>query len=288
LEQGKVIKLTGGLYTVIGMDGIRHETRPIGLFRYHHVSPKVGDDVRFDAEAIKEILPRKNEMLRPAIANVDFILVVNSCRQPDFSFLLLDRFLALIAHAGIPAIIIVTKIDLMNAAELAELKRKLTYYERFYPVFYTNSLDLSGIEAIKKLITGKIIVLSGQTGAGKSSMLNAIDPLLHLETDEISLALGRGKHTTRTVELMNLCDGWIADTPGFSKLEFLGFEYKTFNTLYPDFVKFRDECRFNGCTHTNEPGCKIKALVKSGDILPERYENYLRLSEEIKNQKPIY
>jgi len=288
LEQGKIIKLTGGLYTVIGNDQIRHELRPIGLFRYEHQKPKVGDDVLFDIESIQKLLPRKNEMLRPAIANVDYIMVVCSCKEPDFSFLLLDRFLALIAFAGIPPIIVVTKTDLMTAAELASLKDKLSYYETFYPVFYTNSPQLSGFEAIKQQITGKIIVLSGQTGAGKSSMLNAIDPKLRLQTDEISKALGRGKHTTRHVELIHMCGGWIADTPGFSKLEFTGFDAKTFNTLYPDFVLHRNECRFNGCTHTNEPGCQIKALLKAGKILPERYENYLRLYEEIKNQKPIY
>jgi len=288
LEQGKIIKLIGGLYTVVGSDGIRHELRPLGIFRHHHESPKVGDDVKFDAESIKELLPRRNEMIRPAVANVDFILVVNSCKQPDFSFLLLDRFLALIEQAGIPPIIIVSKIDLMSESELAELKHKLAYYEEFYPVFYTTSQTITGADEIKALIAGKIVVLSGQTGAGKSSMLNTIDPRLHLETDEISQALGRGKHTTRHVELWNLCDGWIADTPGFSKLDFLGFDAKTFNCLYPDFVKNRDECRFNGCTHTNEPGCRIKTLVKEGNILPERYDNYLRLYEEIKNTKPIY
>lgn len=288
MRQGKIIKLTGGLYTVVDEANVRHELRPIGLFRYQHISPKVGDDVLFDDEAIKEVLPRRNNLIRPAIANVDFILVVTSCRQPDFSFLLLDRFLALIGQAGIPPILVVTKIDLLSPEELTELKRKLSYYERYYPVFYTNSLAFFGLEAIKNLIAGKIIVLSGQTGAGKSSMLNAIDPTLRLATDEISQALGRGKHTTRTVELLQMCDGWIADTPGFSKLEFTGFEAKTLNTLYPDFVRFRDDCRFNGCTHTNEPGCKIKALLQAGLILPERYENYLRLYEEIKNQRPIY
>jgi ribosome biogenesis GTPase len=288
LTQGKIIKLTGGLYTVVDEIGKQFELRPIGLFRYHNVRPKVGDDVMFDEDAIKEVLPRRNEMIRPAIANVDYILIVNSCKQPDFSFLLLDRFLALIAKSEIPAIIIITKTDLMNALELNILKQKLAYYQRFCPVFYTASLSLLGIEAIKDLIYKKIIVLSGQTGAGKSSILNAIDPKLNLKTDTISVALGRGKHTTRHVELINICGGWIADTPGFSKLDFEGFEARTFNTLYPDFVRFRDECRFNGCTHTNEPGCRVKELVQSKDILPERYENYLRLYEEIKSQKPIY
>lgn len=273
---------------MVGTDGIRHQTKPIGIFRYKHIYPKVGDDVLFEGESFYEVLPRKNEMSRPAVANVDYIFIVNACKEPDFSFLLLDRFLALIAHAGIPPMIIITKTDLMNAIELSNLKHKLSYYEQYFPVFYTNSTDIASIEAIKNLIAGKIIVLSGQTGAGKSSMLNAIDPTLQIATNTISKALGRGKHTTRHVELLNVCGGWMADTPGFSKLEFKEFEAKTFNTLYPDFVKFRNDCRFNGCTHTNEPGCKIKVLVKDGEILPERYANYVQLYEEIKNQKPLY
>jgi ribosome biogenesis GTPase len=288
LEQGKIIKLIGGIYTVIGSDGTLHELKPLGIFRHRRESPKVGDDVRFNDPSIVEILPRRNEMIRPAVANVDFIFVVNSCRQPNFSYLLLDRFLALIEQAGIPPIIIISKIDLLSETELTELKAKMRYYQEFYPVFFTTSRTLSGVDEIKQLISGKIVVLSGQTGAGKSSMLNTIDPRLHLKTDEISEALGRGKHTTRHVELLNLCDGWIADTPGFSKLDFVGFEARTFHRLYPDFVKYSGECRFNGCTHTNEPGCRIKALVKEGTILPERYENYLRLYEEIKSIKPIY
>ncbi|MDD3127133.1 MAG: ribosome small subunit-dependent GTPase A [Candidatus Izemoplasmatales bacterium] len=286
--QGKIIKLTGGLYTVVDEMGKRVELRPVGLFRYQKISPKVGDNVMFDEESIKQVLPRRNEMIRPAIANVDFIMVVNSCQQPDFSFLLLDRFLALVAKAEIPVIIVITKTDLLNESELNSIKQKLKYYQKFYPVFFTASPSLLGIDAIKELIYGKIIVLSGQTGAGKSSMLNAIDPKLNIKTNTISKALGRGKHTTRHVELINICGGWIADTPGFSKLDLSGFEAKTFNTFYPDFVRFRDECRFNGCTHTNEPGCRIKALVQTQDILPERYENYLRLYEEIKSQKPNY
>jgi len=288
LENGKIIKLIGGIYTVVGNDGVRHELKPLGLFRYHQVYPKVGDEVMFDQESIKELLPRRNEMVRPAVANVDYILIVNSCKEPAFSFLLLDRFLALVRHAGIAPIIIVSKIDLMTESELLELKNKMAYYQKYSPVFYTTSKALLGVEDIKNMLEGKIVVLSGQTGAGKSSMLNAIDPTLKLETDIISKALGRGKHTTRHVELWRLCGGWIADTPGFSKLDFSGFEAKTFNTLYPEFVTHRDECRFNGCTHVNEPGCRIKALVKSGEILPERYENYLRLYEEIKSAKPIY
>lgn len=288
MEKGKIVKLVGGIYTVAGPGGTRTDLKPLGLFRYRQIHPKVGDDVMFDREAIRELLPRRNEMIRPAVANVDFIFIVASCKEPSFSFLLLDRFLALVNHAGIDPVILVSKIDLMDEEELSALKGKLAYYDRFFPVFYTTSRSLEGIEGIKNLLNGKIAVLSGQTGAGKSSMLNAIDPGLHLETDAISKALGRGKHTTRHVELWNLCGGWIADTPGFSRLEFLGFDAKTFPSLYPDFAEPAETCRFHGCTHVNEPGCRVKALVKSGKILPERYENYLRLIEEVKNAKPLY
>ncbi|HRY77997.1 MAG TPA: ribosome small subunit-dependent GTPase A [Candidatus Izemoplasmatales bacterium] len=288
MQNGKIIKLVGGVYTVFGDDGIRYERKPLGLFRYRKIYPKVGDDVLFDAESITQLLPRRNEMVRPAVANVDHILIVSSCKEPTFSFQLLDRFLALVIHAGIDPVILVTKTDLMTEAEMEVLSGKLAYYQKYFPVFYTSAKALPGIPELREWFKGKIVVLSGQTGAGKSSILNTIDPSLRLETNEISKALGRGKHTTRHVELLRIGDGWVADTPGFSKLDFVGFDARTLHECYPDFLEHRDECRFHGCIHINEPGCRIKELVRSGAILPERYDHYQRLVEEIKATKPIF
>ena len=288
LKKGKIIRLIGGLYTVIDEVGNRIDIRPIGLFRYQNISPKVGDEVMYDEDLIHEVLPRKNELLRPAIANVDYAIIINSAKKPDFSFYLLDQFLALVERAGITPVVVLTKIDLMNEAELIQLKSKLDYYKSMYPVLYVDSKHHVGIEDLLELLKGKVCVLSGQTGAGKSSLMNSIDPLLNLKTDAISEALGRGKHTTRHVELIKVGAGWIADTPGFSKLEFPDMDILQLKDLYPDFVKLRDDCRFNGCVHVNEPNCAVKNAYQKGDILKERYENYLLFHANIKAQKPKY
>ncbi len=287
MKEGKVIRLTGGLYTVVDQEGTCVDLRAAGLFRHHKESPKVGDDVAYD-DLIREIRPRRNNLSRPAIANVDQALLVNACKEPDFSFLLLDQFILLILSAAVKPVIVVTKIDLLTAPELAQLKRKLAFYEPFFPVVYVDSLAAAGAEALKPHLRGKTSVLAGQTGAGKSSLLNAVDPTQHRATDAISQALGRGKHTTRTVELIPFTGGWIADTPGFSSLEFAGIDLATVQDLYPDFTSIAAACRFNGCTHVHEPGCAVKAAVAAGSILPERHQNYLRIREEIKNLKIRY
>jgi ribosome biogenesis GTPase len=288
LKKGKIIRLTGGLYTVIDEAGNGADLRAAGIFRYHEESPKVGDDVLFDEGAIRQILPRRNSFVRPAVANVDQTLIVNSCREPDFSFLLLDKFLLVVAKAHVHPVIVLSKIDLLTVGELDEMKRKLAHYESFCPVIYVDSLAERGAEAVRPYLSGRTSVLAGQSGAGKSSLLNAIDPSLHRATDEISEALGRGKHTTRTVELIRFGDGLVADTPGFSRLSFEGIDGKEIKDLYPDFVSLADGCRFHGCTHVNEPGCAVKAAVGEGKFLVERYENYLRIHDEVRSIKPRY
>jgi len=288
LKKGRIIRLIGGLYTVIDELGNRVDTRPIGLFRYQNISPKVGDDVLYDEESIQEVLPRRNDLVRPAIANVDQAIIINSAKKPDFSFYLLDQFLALIEAANVLPLIVLTKIDLLTADELDTLKAKLEYYSSMYQVCYVDSKNKVGMDELMTHLSGKLSVFSGQTGAGKSSLLNAIDPLLNLKTDAISEALGRGKHTTRHVELIKVQDGWIADTPGFSKLEFPEMDITSLKDLYPDFVRLANECRFNQCLHINEPDCAVKKAYHDGRILKERYENYVLFHQSIKSQKPRY
>lgn len=288
LKKGKIIRLIGGLYTVIDESGIRIDIKPIGLFRYQNISPKVGDDVYFNEDSITEVLPRKNDLIRPAIANVDQAIIICSAKKPDFSFYLLDQFLALIIEANISPVIVLTKIDLLSEKELSMIKSKLTYYEMFFPVRYIDSKNKVGINELMQILTGKVSVFSGQTGAGKSSLLNAIMPELNLKTDAISEALGRGKHTTRHVELINVHEGWIADTPGFSKLEFPEMDIARLKDLYPDFVELSKDCRFNGCLHINEPDCAVKMAYQSGNLLKERYENYVLFHHMIKKQKIKY
>lgn len=280
--------MVGGVYTVMSADGTRHELKPLGVFRHKNISPKVGDIVDFDDNNITHVHERKNELYRPMVANVDQALIVNSAKRPNFSFLLLDKFLAMTEAFGIQPVIIVSKIDLMTEAELESLKASLAYYAEYFKVIFYSSKTSEGIPQILEVTKGKVNVLAGQTGAGKSSLLNAINPDLNLATDEISEALGRGKHTTRHVEIFTFGHGFIADTPGFSKLEFVDFQADQLRFYYPDFFEKSDQCKFYECTHTHEPGCEIKRLVKHGEIPEVRYDNYVLIYEEILAIKPKY
>jgi ribosome biogenesis GTPase len=288
LRKGQIIKLIGGLYTVLDEDKIETILKPRGKFRHNNTSPKVGDYVLFNDDVITDVLPRKNDLVRPQIANVDQAILVHSATNPTFSFNLLDRFLTIIENEDITPVIIVTKIDLLTDNGLADLKEKLMYYESFYDVYYIDGKHGFNIQSIEPVFKDKVSVLAGQTGAGKSTLMNALRPELNLKTDDISKALGRGKHTTRHVELMAFNDGLVADTPGFSKLDFRNIPLENVPMNYVDFFELSHQCKFNGCTHINEPGCEVKSRVKSGDILPSRYDNYKKIYEEIKQIKPKY
>ena len=288
MKKGRIIKLIGGLYTVIDNDLNRYQLKPLGIFRYQNEKPKVGDFVTFNADSILEVEARQNELVRPAIANVDQALIVQSAKEPDFSFTLLDRFLVLVNNSGIKPVIIVTKTDLLTDFEADTLKAHLDYYKTDYEVIFSSTISKENLEKIVAITSGKVNVLAGQTGAGKSSLLNSMDASLDLATDAISKALGRGKHTTRHVELIRFHHGWIADTPGFSKLEFHDISLEDLCGLYPDFLRVAERCRFKGCSHVHEPGCAVIENVKKHMIPNERYDNYLRFYEEIKAQKPKY
>lgn len=288
MKNGRIIKLIGGLYTVVDENNNRYVLRPRGKFRHINTSPKVGDYAQFNDDVIMDIQERSNDLVRPQIANVDQAILVNSAKHPNFSFNLLDRFLTIIENEDIQPIIVITKIDLLKDEELQDLKEKMTYYESFYDVYYVDGLHGLHTESIKHIFKDKVSVLSGQTGAGKSTLLNALKPELNLKTDAISMALGRGKHTTRHVELIEFNDGWVADTPGFSKLDFRMVKLENVPLNFVDFFEVSNNCKFNGCTHLNEPGCEVKRLLKEGEILPSRYENYKKIYEEIKQNKPKY
>jgi ribosome biogenesis GTPase len=288
MKNGRIVKLTGGLYTVQDEHGNRHDIKPRGLFRHKDISPKVGDKVRYSDDAIEEVLPRENELVRPAIANVDQAILIHSAKEPEFSLYLLDRFLVLVEQEHIKPVIIVTKIDLLSEDELTLLKTKLTYYESYYTIYYTSTKDTTTLTTVKSLLADKISVFAGQTGAGKSSLLNALDIDLDLETGIISKALGRGKHTTRHTELHKAYDGLVADTPGFSKLDFYDLNKDEIKDYYPDFVSYQDDCKFRGCVHLNEPKCAVKAAVLNGDIPKHRYDNYKLIYNEIDQKKTIY
>jgi len=289
LDKGRIIKLIGGLYTVIGSDGRKHVVKPLGIFRYQNERPKVGDLVKYDDTSITELEPRENDLVRPAICNVDQVLLVMSVKRPDFDSQLMDRFLVLIQQSRIDPVILLTKADLADQKEREELERILTYYKKFFPVIFVSTKTGEGLKEVSKVTGGKVNVLAGQTGAGKSSLLNALNPELELKTDDISEALGRGKHTTRHVELIEFADGWIADTPGFSRLEFLDLKCEDLPGLYPDFALLAPECRFGSdCRHLREPGCMVKEKLAKGLIPQARYDNYVRFYNEIKAIKPKY
>ena len=288
MKKGLITKLIGGLYTVRDEQNNSHELKARGKFRHKKESPKVGDKVMFNDEFIMEVKPRKNDLIRPPVCNIDQAILINSAKEPDFSFNLLDRFILLIEHESITPVIIITKIDLFTEEELNQLKEKMKYYEKYYDVYYVSSMTKENTESIRDIFKDKVSVFAGQTGAGKSSLLNALNPDFDLETNEISKALGRGKHTTRHSELLDLFGGLVADTPGFSKLDFYDIKPEDIPDCFIDFFELSHECKYRGCTHINEPKCKVKEEVEKGNILKSRYKNYQLITEEIKSQKIKY
>jgi len=292
---GIILKSLAGFYYV--RDRLTREIitcRGRGLFRKDGFILLVGDHVKFDiaddgSGYITEARVRENQLIRPPIANVGKALVVFSAKEPDFNIKFLDRLLAVIEAKHIDPIILISKIDLLTPDEKEILTPMLNYYREIsYPVIEISSHANIGLDKVKELVDQEIVVVCGQSGVGKSSMLNAIDQELNIEVKEISKALGRGKHTTRHVELHKLAGGLVADTPGFSALDLDELEAEDLREAFVEFVQVQDACKFRGCMHMNEPKCAVKAGVDTGDILASRYENYLQLLGEIQGRKIKY
>ena len=295
LKKGIILKALSGFYYVEDLQSKEMiQCRSRGLFRKKKITPLVGDTVHFLVEPdgngyVMEILPRKNELVRPPIANVDLALVVFSVKEPDFNVKLLDRFLAVIEANQIKPVIVLTKMDLLSDEEQTLIAPTIQYYREIgYEVIKTSSKQQLGVHLIEDFIENRIVVICGQSGVGKSSLLNAIDQTLNLQVNEISKALGRGKHTTRHVELHKLGQGLIADTPGFSSLDLDQLEPNDLSECFVEFYERSNHCKFRGCLHENEPRCAVKGAVDTGGILPTRYENYLQFLTEIKSRKPKY
>lgn len=269
--EGIIIKNESNNYTVRTKKGI-NICKPRGKFRLDKITPLVGDKVIIDDinNYLLEIKPRKNSLIRPQIANVDIALIVTSVKEPNFDSNLLDKLLTIISYNNIEPIICLTKTDLLNEEEEKNIKEIFNYYQSIGYIVVTNN----DIKEIKKLIAGKIVVFAGQSGAGKSSLLNKLDKNLNLETNEISKALGRGKHTTRCTTLYDIDSSLVADTPGFSSVDFRGMTKIDIRDNMKEMFDNLHNCKYKDCMHIKEDDCEVKRLVEQNKILLSRYNNY--------------
>ncbi|MED0683148.1 ribosome small subunit-dependent GTPase A [Bacillus altitudinis] len=298
MPEGKIIKALSGFYYVLDESlesGKVIQCRARGIFRKNKITPLVGDYVVYQADNDKEgylleVKERTNELIRPPISNVDQAVLVFSAAEPTFSTSLLDRFLVLVEESQIEPIICITKMDLLKTDQERETIQAYAedYRQIGYDVHLTSTIEGDGIEKLTPHFHHKITVFAGQSGVGKSSLLNAMSPDLALKTNDISSHLGRGKHTTRHVELIRTAEGLIADTPGFSSLEFTGIEAEDLGLYFLEIREKSAECKFRGCLHVKEPGCAVKEAVEDDRIREYRYQHYLEFLTEIKDRKPRY
>lgn len=292
--QGKIIKGIAGFYYVHTPDGRVYECKAKGVFRKDNKKPLVGDDVELDVldeekllGNISRLLPRRSELIRPAVANVDQALVIFSIVKPQPNFNLLDRFLIMMKQQGIPCIICFNKQDIDGE----NLGRE---YESIYAACGCRTVSVSarrhkGIGQLETMLEGKTTTVAGPSGVGKSSLVNCLQSGTVMETGDISEKIERGRHTTRHSELIAVGDNtYILDTPGFSSLGMFDLEKEELASYYPEFTAYEKYCRFGGCSHISEPVCGIRDAVKEGRISSLRYENYCLLYEELKNKKKIY
>lgn len=289
MTDGKLIKGIGGFYYVETAETI-YECRARGLFRKQKITPLIGDDVSITVNengenTIDLIKPRKNELVRPPLSNIDLLFIVSSVVDPSVNTSVLDRLIAIAEYKDIEPVIVFTKIDLDSSAE----KYKKLYEKAGFRVIMCNNKTGDGSEEIKSLISGKTCAFTGNTGVGKSSLLNCIDHSLLLATGETSKKLGRGKHTTRHCELYKVCSGYVADTPGFSSIDFERCEKILKDDLPFCFREFRPyigECKFQtNCSHVADKGCAVVKAVEAGEISEERHNSYVSLYNEVKDIK---
>lgn len=289
--RGKIIKGIAGFYYIYAEDGEIYECKAKGIFRKDNQKPLVGDNVEISILDEKEkegnvtsILPRKNSLIRPAVANVDQAFVIFALENPKPNYMLLDRFLIMMEQQGVPAVVCFNKKDLGTEEELDFLYR--TYTQCGYRVILSSTLNGEGISEIHEILKGKTTVVAGPSGVGKSSLTNSLQGEIKMETGEISKKLKRGKHTTRHSQVIPVGeDTFLVDTPGFSSLYLTDMEEQNLKNYFPEFREYEKECRFQGCRHIHEPGCAVKEALDNNKISRLRYEDYLALHEELKEKR---
>ena len=289
--KGKIIKGIAGFYYIYAEDDEVYECKAKGIFRKDNQKPLVGDNVEITVldeqekeGSITAILPRKNSLIRPAVANVDQAFVIFAMENPKPNFMLLDRFLIMMEQEGIPAVVCFNKKDLASSEELDFLYS--TYSGCGYKVILSSTLNGEGLEEIREVLKGKTTVVAGPSGVGKSSITNAMQEDIRMETGEISRKLKRGRHTTRHSQVIPVAqDTYLVDTPGFSSLYLMNMEEQELKDYFPEFWEYEGKCRFQGCRHIHEPQCAVKEALENKKISSLRYEDYVGLYEELKEKR---
>ena len=289
--QGKIVKGIAGFYYVHVVESGIYECKAKGAFRKEKIKPLVGDNVEIDIldegkklGNIAQILERKNELIRPAVANIDQALVVFAVTKPKPHFNLLDRFLVMMESKEIPVVLVFNKKDIAEEEEIRELKE--IYSKCGYRIIFTSAKNEENVELVKSVLEGKTSAVAGPSGVGKSSLINLFQTEVEMETGTISEKIERGKHTTRHSELIPVNENsYIMDTPGFSSLYVNAFEKEELKYYFPEFEPYEGQCKFNGCDHIHEPGCAVKKALEEGKIHKIRYQNYTEMYNELKEKK---
>ncbi|MFR8311927.1 MAG: ribosome small subunit-dependent GTPase A [Ruminococcus sp.] len=289
--QGKIIKGIAGFYYIYAEDGNIYECKAKGIFRKDNFKPLVGDNVEITVlneeekeGSVTSILPRRNSLIRPAVANVDQAFLIFAMENPKPNFLLLDRFLIMMKQQEIPAVICFNKKDVGEKKEMEKLYE--IYTGCGYRVVLSSTYEGEGMDEIHEILKGKTTVVAGPSGVGKSSITNCMQGEVQMETGEISKKLKRGKHTTRHSQVIPVeKNTFLVDTPGFSSLYLTDMKEEELRDYFPEFVMYEPQCRFQGCMHIHEPGCAVKKALSEGKISQQRYDNYLALYEELKEKR---